>query len=268
MGIERLIIPNPFKPLTRDELKPLAELRLKLNKKCHDRTQMQDSYKPKPCQVKYGAPRDVTRPGMRMIDNNIVKTDQKAKHYYRIADRRYREINYPPLCVASDNKSVYSDGASEISATNYRDYRRNGPRLPYQMWPQKVDDLDEIKIEPERYDTYARMENEYYRKMHKLTRHLWKVTDYIPHKKLVKKPKYRGEMNETRPQGPNRRTKHVELDLNEVQQHPDASELMRMHHLWEAMNKLKTKVVKCTKDVEKNCDAWPQEAIIPKLTAK
>ena len=69
----------------------------------------------------------------------------------------------PPLCTANDYESVLSDAATHISNTNARDYRRHGPRMPYQMWPQKVGDMSNVITEPDRHDTYVRMEDEYYR---------------------------------------------------------------------------------------------------------
>jgi len=197
-------------------------------------------------------PRTTTRPGVRVIEAMAVKTDQRAKPYYRWNSDKYREVPQKH-CNVGEIESMVSDGISTISSTDYEKYRRNGPRIrmPYQLTEKNVHKPDPNHLEPERYDTMVRMENEYYRRSHKLARQLWKVTRPIHKKALIKRPSHQDECCKTNPQGPLRRTKQVEIDRGQIQYHPDASEFQRMQHLMDALGKLRIKEVRHTNQVER-----------------
>lgn len=100
--------------------------------------------------------------------------------------------------TANDNKSTYSSEASTISATRCEQYRRRGPRDPRNaMWSAKqtvrhVEHTFPRKMppdrrlprgvhihDPERYDSSVRYDNQYYRQVYKLNRHMQKLNDRI-----------------------------------------------------------------------------------------
>jgi len=236
----------------------LADLRYKMehdngrNCKTYTTSETRDEFTPevKKEYVWGQYPRTTTRPGVRVIQAMAVRTDQKAKPYYRWNSDKYREVTQNH-CHVGEIESMVSDGATTISTTDYEKYRRNGPRIrmPYRL-AAKNEKPSDSDVEPERYDTMVRMENEYYRRSHKLARQLWRVTRPVHKRALIKKPQHCDEVCRTQAQGPLRRTKQVEIDRSQIQHHPDASDSQRMQHLMTALGKLRIKEIRNTNVIE------------------
>ena len=58
--------------------------------------------------------------------------------------------------------------------------------MPYKIWPRKAPNFSIGDFEVDRYDTFIKMETEYYEKMAKLSRRIWNVVRPDNEKKLEK----------------------------------------------------------------------------------
>lgn len=197
----------------------------------------------------YGRPRELLRPRSREINKSLEEAEQTMwNKIYRRNDNRLKPV---PILKNShntgrDHKSTYAHG--NHGASRYQPYTRRGPRMPYEMWPQRVGDLENFDFEPKPCDTYFEIEKEWYRGVHALTRHLWQVDDQVPTRRLGKIERKKERVFVTRPQGPMRRTRHVEIDRSEIKPLPKSDDRQRLHHVRAAINKLGLKTDKCARD--------------------
>lgn len=178
-----------------------------------------------PYRPKYGVPtRTLHRPVNHDTPDNLpgeikaLNAAGRAENYQRIAERRYRDVGQPFLCSAYDDPRKIQEEECKLDPNFYRDYKRTGPRLPYKMWPKKVEDYVQPKIEPEHYDTFVRQEGEYYRKIYNLTRNLHKVSSHL---------------DTVQPRKPLK----VKFDL-EPEVYEPREELRRVKCLWKALEKV------------------------------
>lgn len=233
MAMRANVYPNTYKD--RAPPKVLADEKVELE------------YDEKPVVPVYGRPRVIDRPHEARVKRQLGATEQAmANRIKRVNDNKLRpRPRTSPKTTGNDHKHTYEH--ADHGATRYAQYTSRGPRMPYEMWPQRVGTVEDFDFEPKRYDTYVAMEKEWYDKMHALTRHLWRVEERTPTRRLERIPKKNEEFC-TRPQGPMRKTIHVEIDRSEIKPLPDANDALRMHHLWTSIDKLGIKTDKCAKD--------------------
>jgi len=191
----------------------------------------------------------LNRAELLAIEKDLISSAREADRYKWMVQKKHKPVNQAPLCTLDDHRSILSDEASNISFTDARTYRREGPRMPYRMWPKRVGNLTNMNLEPDRYDTFVKMENEYYRKMHKLTRHLWKVnTPQNYNRKLSKVSKKDDKITETQ-------VGDCSRDINQVEKDCDCQiylgktkdrDMLKLQELWKDLVKLRSKVIQTT----------------------